>query len=64
MIKNKKASASLNLHPKADAKDDALVSGLWDRHTILLITGRCKNLWAEICEKIVKKSKILTKKLL
>ena len=51
MIKNKKASASLNLHPKADAKDDALVSGLWDRHTILLITGRCKNLWAEICEK-------------
>jgi len=43
---------------------DALVMGLWNGHAILMIIGRCKNLWAKICEKIVKKSEIFTKKLL
>jgi len=43
---------------------DALVMGLWDRHAILMLMGRYKNLWAKICEKIVKKSEIFTKKLL
>ena len=43
---------------------DALVMGLWDGHAISMLMGRCKNLWAKICEKIVKKSEIFTKKLL
>jgi len=43
---------------------DALVIGLWDGHAILMLKGRCINLWAKICEKIVKKSEIFTKKLL
>jgi len=43
---------------------DALVMGLWNGHAISMLIGRCKNLWAKICEKIVKKSEIFTKKLL
>ena len=43
---------------------DALVMGLWDGHAISMLMGRCKNLWAKICEKIVKKFEIFTKKLL
>ena len=43
---------------------DALVMGLWDGHPISMLLVRCKNLWAKICEKIVKKSEIFTKKLL
>ena len=43
---------------------DALVMGLWDGHAISMLMGRCKNLWAKIFEKIVKKSEIFTKKLL
>ena len=43
---------------------NALVMGLWNGHAISMLIGRCENLWTKICEKIVKKSEIFTKKLL
>ena len=43
---------------------NALVMGLWNGHAISMLIGPCKNLWAKICEKIVKKSEDFTTKLL
>ena len=41
---------------------DALVMGLWDGHAISMLMGRCKNLWAKICEKKREKIRIFYEK--